>query len=287
MRRAEALDGLPRTAARALADFVAIIDRLAVDAATLPASQVIARAIITTGYGAMLEAEGTEEALGRLENLRELVSVAREVEESSGEPHLGAFLQHLALVADIDSYQEDADRVTLMTLHSAKGLEFPVVFVTGLEEGVCPHVRAMDEEGGLDEERRLCYVGFTRAKSRLFLTHARARTVFGSLTVAVPSRFLAEIPEELVRTETAPSAWDDSTAARRHAAATGVLVGPRASARATLPRFEVGARVRHQKFGDGKVLEVEGEGDGTIVTVQFAGAVKRLALTYAPLEAAD
>lgn len=290
MGRPEALNGLPRTAARALDEFAHVIALLTEEAARHPASQVIARAMVATGYQAMLEAEGTEEALGRLENLRELVTVAREVEESTGEPHLAAFLQHLALVADIDTYREDVDRVTLMTLHSAKGLEFPVVVVTGLEEGLCPHVRAMDEEGGLDEERRLCYVGFTRAKTRLILTHARTRAIFGSPALAVPSRFLEEIPSVLVTVSTAPNPWEEpagSSRGRDRVAGAGPDGRARTSATRPIQHFEVGARVRHLKFGEGQVLEVEGEGSGAIVTVRFAGAVKRLALSYAPLERSE
>ncbi len=282
MHRPEALGDLPRAAARALEEFAAVIARLADDAGRLPASQVIARAITTTGYQAMLEAEATDEAQERLENLRELVTVAREVEEAAGEPHVAAFLQHLALVADIDAYRDDVDRVTLMTLHSAKGLEFPAVIVTGLEEGLCPHVRALDEEGGLDEERRLCYVGFTRAKQRLILTHARSRSVFGSPHLGVPSRFLEEIPERLVTAVAARHPWEvvaPAGQARSRAGGDG--------AARPVQQFEVGARVRHLKFGEGRVLEVEGEGAAAIVTVQFAGAVKRLALSYAPLERAE
>jgi DNA helicase-2/ATP-dependent DNA helicase PcrA len=278
MRRPEALDRLPRAQARALEAFAQTIASLTEAAATLPASQVIARAIAATGYADMLAAEGTEEAQGRLDNLRELVTVAQEVEESTGEPDLAAFLQHLALIADVDTYRDDVDRVTLMTLHAAKGLEFPVVFVTGLEEGLCPHVRALDEEGGLDEERRLCYVGFTRAKARLFLTHARSRAVFGAPQLAVPSRFLEEIPGHLVSAQTAPDPWAVESP-RRPAAS---RIGARA-----IVDLAVGARVRHEKFGEGRVLEVEGEGAGTIVTVRFAGATRRLALSYAPLEPAD
>jgi DNA helicase-2/ATP-dependent DNA helicase PcrA len=275
MRQPAALEGLPRPAARAVEEFAATLAALAEATASLPASQVIARAMAVTGYQAMLEAEGTDEAAERLENLRELVTVAQEVEESTGEPHVAAFLQHLALVADVDTYRGDVDRVTLMTLHSAKGLEFPLVVVTGLEEGLCPHVRALDEDGGIDEERRLCYVGFTRAKAELILTHGRARSIFGSPSVAVPSRFLEEIPQALTTSIAARPAW------------AGDMVPRRAGPRRPVLTFAVGARVRHAKFGEGQVLEVEGEGDGAIVTVRFPDAVKRLALSYAPLEYAE
>jgi DNA helicase-2/ATP-dependent DNA helicase PcrA len=273
---------LPRSTVRALEEFAGVIAMLSEEAARQPASAVITRAIAATGYQAMLEAEGTEESLSRLENLRELVTVAQEIEETTGEPHLGAFLQHLALVADIDTYREDLDRVTLMTLHSAKGLEFPVVFVTGLEEGLCPHVRAIDEEGGIDEERRLCYVGFTRAKARLVLTHARTRAIFGSLNMAVASRFLDEVPQELTTTVAPSISWGGP-----RDSPTSASGGEHGRPRRPIHTFEVGARVRHLKFGEGQVLEVEGEGAAAIVTVRFPGAVKRLALSYAPLEPAE
>jgi len=278
IRRPEATAGLPRQAARALDDFVGTIDRLTALAAEMSASQVIAQALVLTGYQAMLEAEGTDEAYGRLENLRELIAVAQEVEEATGEPDVAAFLQHLALVADVDTFRDDADAVTLMTLHSAKGLEFSTVFVTGLEEGLSPHARAMDEEGGLDEERRLCYVGFTRAKARLALSHARMRSTFGSPSLAVPSRFLDEIPSDLIE------------AVPRRQLLGGAPVPSRSGAvrdGRPIQSYEVGARVRHTKFGEGQVLEVEGEGQAAIVTVRFDGAVKRLALSYAPLERAE
>ncbi len=283
MRRPEATDGLPRSTVRALEEFAVLIASLAEEAERLPASAVIARAIAASGYQAMLEAEGTEDAESRLENLRELVTVAQEIEETTGEPHVGAFLQHLALVADVDTYRDDLDRVTLMTLHSAKGLEFPVVFVTGLEEGLCPHVRAIDEEGGIDEERRLCYVGFTRAKTQLVLTHARTRSIFGSPNLAVPSRFLDEIPEALVTAVAPRSAWSGPADTERPRVGAQRPGGPMRP----IHTFVVGARVRHLKFGEGQVLEVEGDGAGAIVTVRFTGAVKRLALSYAPLEPAD
>ncbi|MDQ7840173.1 MAG: UvrD-helicase domain-containing protein [bacterium] len=286
MRRSELTEGLPRAAARTLEGFAGLIAGLSEAAANLPAGDVIARAIVETGYQAMLQAEGTEEAFSRLENLRELVTVAREIEEFAGEPGLGAFLQHLALVADVDTHRDDLDRVTLMTLHSAKGLEFPAVFVTGLEEGLCPHVRALEEEGGLDEERRLCYVGFTRAKHRLYLTHARMRATFGAPNLALPSRFLEEVPPEL----TAGAVRQVVEGPVQHGLGRAAVPGSgrgRLGARRPLPHFEVGMRVRHSKFGDGEVLDAEGEGEGAIVTVRFSGAVKRLALSYAPLERAE
>ncbi len=264
----EALEELPNAAARAIGEFVGLIERIRDRTGRVRASDVIEQTIVETGYQQMLEREGTEEAYSRLENLRELVTVAQEFETVTGEESLEAFLQHLALITDIDTWQEQADRLTLMTLHSAKGLEFPLVFLAGMEEGLFPHVRTIEEEGGLEEERRLCYVGMTRAKERLYVTYARQRMIFGAVHPSVPSRFVDEIPQALLRPATTPHApaglWPDQERE--------VVVPP------------VGARVRHARFGEGRVLEVEGEGVRAVVTVQFTMGVKRLALGYAPLE---
>jgi len=268
LSRPEGDDLLPRPAQRAAAEFVGLMERLRDRAQRLRATDMLELAIVETGYQAMLEAEGTDEAYSRLENLRELVTVAQEFEQTTGEESLEAFLQHLALVTDLDTWQTDVDRTTLMTLHSAKGLEFPVVFLAGLEEGLFPHARALEEDGGLEEERRLCYVGMTRAKQRLYLSHARNRTIFGATMPGVASRFLDEVPEELIsRRQPAPpptAAWPDEDR--------------------EVHTFTAGDRVRHVAFGEGTVLEVEGEGVRAVVTVRFSQGVKRLALGYAPLE---
>ncbi|MDR7499865.1 MAG: 3'-5' exonuclease, partial [Armatimonadota bacterium] len=264
----EGVETLPKAAQRAAAEFVALIDRLRDRAGRVRAADLVEQAIVETGYQAMLEQEGTEEAYSRLENLRELVTVAREFEEMTGETTLEAFLQHLSLVTDLDTWQQEADRITLMTLHSAKGLEFSVVFLAGLEEGLFPHARALEEEGGLEEERRLCYVGMTRAKQRLYLSYARQRMIFGTTLPGIPSRFLDEVPEDLlVRIRQAPSPAVEWPEEDRE-----------------VPTFVAGEKVRHAAFGEGRVLEVEGEGARAVVTVQFAHGIKRLALGYAPLE---
>ena len=267
MAQPEALEDLPKAAQRTAAELVDLIARLRDRASRVRTTDLIDAAIVETGYQAMLEAEGTDEAYSRLENLRELVTVAKEFEDVTGEEGLNAFLQHLALVTDLDTWQEQVDRVTLMTLHSAKGLEFAVVFLAGLEEGLFPHARALEEAEGLEEERRLCYVGMTRAKQHLYLSHARTRTIFGSTMPGVPSRFLEEVPAELVTKPTpAPPAvtWMEEER--------------------DIPSFAVGDHVRHASFGEGRVLGVEGEGVRAVVTVQFAQGVKQLALGYAPLE---
>ena len=261
--------GLGPQLRRAIAEFIGVIEDLARYAAAHTAREVLLRAIDDTGYRRMLEAEGTDEAYARIENLDELAAVAEEVEVTAGESTLEAFLQHLALVTDVDTWEDRADRVTLMTLHSAKGLEFPVVVLAGLEEGLFPHVRSIEEEAGIEEERRLCYVGMTRAQRRLVLTYTHQRAAFGTARPSLPSRFLAEIPEPLleraVTPRTAVNDWPDEGR--------------------PVPEVAVGDTVRHKTFGAGRVLEVDGEGPRAIITVRFDGAgTKRLALGYAPLE---
>ena len=269
MANPEGLEQLPRQAQRSAGEFVGLIERLRDRAGRVRAADLIEMAIAESGYQAMLDAEDTDDAYSRVENLRELVTVAQEFEQTTGEESLDAFLQHLALVTDLDTWSEEIDRVTLMTLHAAKGLEFPVVFLAGLEEGLFPHARSLDEEGGMEEERRLCYVGMTRAKVRLYLTYGRNRAIFGTTVPAVPSRFLDEVPAELIAHPTVPApppvAWEEEP-------------------ERDLPVLAIGDQVRHASFGEGRVLEVEGEGVRTVVTVQFERGVKRLALNYAPLE---
>jgi DNA helicase-2/ATP-dependent DNA helicase PcrA len=263
--------GVGPPARRAIAEFVGIVDALVACAAGRPAREVLARALDLSGYRRMLEAEQTDEAHARLENLNELAAVAQEVEETTGEGTLEAFLQHLALQTEADTLEDRPDRVTLMTLHSAKGLEFPVVVLAGLEEGLFPHVRAVEHEGSLEEERRLCYVGMTRAKARLFLTYAKQRTSYGMSRPSVPSRFLDEIPQEYLERAASPR----------------TQTGDWPEEDRPVPAVAVGDVVRHRTFGSGRVLEVDGEGPRAIVTVRFDGVgTKRLALGYAPLEVA-
>jgi len=256
---------------RGIEEFVGIVDALSAFASGHTAHEVLERALDLTGYRGILEAEGTDEAYARVENLDELAAVAQEVEAMTGEGTLEAFLQHLALQTDVDTWEDRADRVTLMTLHSAKGLEFPVVALAGLEEGLFPHARAIEQESDLEEERRLCYVGMTRARSRLLLTYARQRTTYGMSRPSLPSRFLAEIPPEfLVRAATSRTPTGD---------------WPEDDDR-PVPTVAVGDFVRHKTFGTGRVLEIDGDGPRAIITVRFNElGTKRLALGYAPLVA--
>ena len=267
----EGTPGITGAIRTGLTEFVDLVEDLAAFAADRSARDVLLRAIDRTGYRRMLEAEGTDEAYARLENLEELGAVAQEVEALNGDGSLEAFLGHLALQTEVDTFEERPDRVTLMTLHSAKGLEFPVVVLAGLEEGLFPHMRALEDDVDLAEERRLCYVGMTRARQRLLLTYARQRTTYGTSRPSLPSRFLTEIPAEAVERGATPR--------------TDTGDWPEEDQR-PVPEVGPGDTVRHKTFGVGRVLEVDGEGPRAIITVRFDGpaGTKRLALGYAPLQ---
>jgi DNA helicase II / ATP-dependent DNA helicase PcrA len=232
-----------------------------------------------SGYVRELQSEDTHDARARLENLSELVGVAREYQTSDEEPSLAGFLANIALVSDLDTLEEDASYVTLMTLHSAKGLEFSSVFLTGLEEGVFPHSRTLTEPAELEEERRLAYVGITRAIDRLFLTYASRRALFGNTYAYPKSRFLEEIPElEVLESDSVPlprpagGRWRE--VAIHESAGAGVHLG-----------LKDGDRVRHPKWGEGRIESIVGAGGDGLVTIDFPNVgQKMLMLKYAPLE---
>jgi DNA helicase-2/ATP-dependent DNA helicase PcrA len=282
--------GLGAAAIKALDRFMTTMAALRARAEqAVPVGDLLEALLHETGYLDALEAERTIEAQGRLENLAELVEVAREFDAKApeGEDTLDAFLQQIALVADADERRDDEGLVTLMTLHNAKGLEYPIVFLIGCEEGVFPHSRSIDE-GSLEEERRLCYVGITRAMRGLYLTHARRRAVFGAQSFGLPSRFLAEIPPDLVdRQGSSASAWGAATVAAGAArpSPTSWSSGPGGAATGTTTDFRLGEDVVHAAFGEGVVTGVE---PGGIVVVRFAsdGSERKLMAEYAPIEKA-
>src|SRR5205085_10184489 len=173
-----------------------------------PVSELVERTLERSGYIEALEAERTIEAQGRLENLQELVGVAREYQENAEEPSLSHFLQEISLYSDQDALREQESLVTLMTLHNAKGLEFRAVYLIGMEEGIFPHARSIEEQG-IEEERRLCYVGMTRAKELLMLTHAATRALWGARNYNMPSRFLDELPVDAERERLRPTSWSN------------------------------------------------------------------------------
>jgi len=262
-------------AGRALQDFAALVARLAGQRRDLAPPAFIDLALEQSGYREALRRERAPEAEARLENLEELVAAAEEFTRTDAEPTLEGFLDGVALVSDVDELKDAEGRVTLMTLHSAKGLEFPAVFMTGLEEGVFPHARSMGDPDEIEEERRLCYVGVTRAKERLTLSWALHRRIHG-YGVGEPSRFLREMPEDQLLPLNAGRVQERGEPAQ------------------AVPRYEpaeeswpikVGARVRHARFGEGLVVGVERDGADTVVTVGFASVGrKRLSLQYAQLE---
>lgn len=176
-------------------EFVDCIDNLVTSANDMTVSELTQKVLRDTGYIKALEAEDTKEAENRIDNLNEFLTVTDEFEEEA-DNSLGSFLENITLSSDVDNLEETEEQVTLMTLHSAKGLEFPVVFMAGMEEGIFPGSRSIDEPNGIEEERRLCYVGITRAREHLYMTCARSRTIFGSTSYNSISRFLKEIPEE-------------------------------------------------------------------------------------------
>ncbi|HZO90715.1 MAG TPA: DNA helicase PcrA [Chthonomonadaceae bacterium] len=290
----------PRIRAK-LADFASLISSLRAQRETLTVTELTQQVLARSGYLQALEEEQSIEAQTRLENVRELFSVTKQFESEAEKPTLSAFLEQVSLVADIDTLDSEADKVTLMTLHAAKGLEFPVVFLVGMEECIFPHLRAMESDRELEEERRLCYVGLTRAKEELYVTHANRRTLFGSIAYNSPSRFLKEIPEELFHTDKtrggrgpAVSSFDpdeDDSADRSRRRPTPKLwtsgpISPREEQqRAKAEGFRVGQKVRHAVFGVGVVLKVTGEGDNTTVEAVFPNVgPKKLLLSLAKLE---
>ncbi len=232
-----------------------------------------------SGYVRELQSDDSHDARNRLENLQELVGVAREYEAAEDDSSLAGFLANIALVSDLDALDDDASYVTLMTLHSAKGLEFPSVFLTGLEEGVFPHTRALTEVEELEEERRLAYVGITRAVDRLFLTYASRRALYGNTYAYPKSRFLEEIPAlELLESDSVPlprpagGRWREVSI--HESAGAGVHLG-----------LKDGDRVRHPKWGEGRIERIVGAGGDGLVTIDFPNVgQKMLMLKYAPLE---
>jgi DNA helicase-2/ATP-dependent DNA helicase PcrA len=255
---------------KAIDKFRTLMQSSMAGALELSVPELLERVLDQSGYLESLEAERTIEAQGRMENLMELVGVAREYHESAETPSLSEFLQQISLFSDQDAIEEERSLVTLMTLHNAKGLEFRAVFLIGMEEGVFPHSRSIEEQG-LEEERRLCYVGLTRAQERLVLTHAAARSLWGSRGYNLPSRFLDELPqEEIERDRLRPSSWTGYGA-------------PTVTVRRDVPSLSTGDSVRHSTLGEGVVTAIAADG---IVTVRFAddGVERRLMLEYAPLE---
>ncbi|MFC4057875.1 DNA helicase PcrA [Planomonospora corallina] len=284
LRRADEAPGMATRSIKAVKEFVALLDELAAKAESAPPSALAQEVLESTGYRAELENSEDPQDAGRLENLEELISVASEFEEADAEGGAGKlveFLEQVSLVADADQIPEAEGGqgvVTLMTLHTAKGLEFPVVFLTGLEDGVFPHMRSLGEPKELEEERRLAYVGITRAQQRLYLSRAAVRSSWGSPSFNPVSRFVAEIPQDLLewRTDPKKNAWTAATRREPSRAASAARKGGR-----KIPDLRPGDRVTHDQYGLGTVVSC----DGDKAKVDFgSGGEKTLVLAYAPLE---
>jgi DNA helicase II / ATP-dependent DNA helicase PcrA len=283
--------GVSGKALTGIADLQRLLGELRADRldGTGPAG-LLDRILERTGYLSALLTEHTVEAAGRIENIEELIGAAREAED------LDSFLEQVSLVADADEVDGDSSKVTLMTLHTAKGLEYPVVFIVGMEDGVFPHLRSLGEPDEMEEERRLAYVGITRARERLYLSNAWCRNLWGQTQYNPPSRFLSEIPEILVQAasggrranrlagrDAGPRARDEMVEAAMRRGKVGPVHGTGAESLG----LHVGETVVHAKWGEGVVLDVKGEGDRAEAKVRFPSVgEKHLALSLAPIKRA-
>jgi len=266
-RDPDAVPGLTGAQRHALRELGGLVERLReMDASGSPPDRVMERAIEDSGLREALLADGPAEAgLGRLDNLQELVGVAAEYSARADEPSLAGFLEEVALVSAVDEARDDSGRVTLMTVHNAKGLEYDVVLVTGMEEGLFPHSRSIDDPDGLEEERRLCYVALTRARERLVLSHAASRALRGNRMYAIPSRFIDEIPEEALGRDPEPSP------ARAGGGGATIAVAP----------YGVGDAVVHESFGEGVITGVQQK--GRLIQVRFDDKERVLMADMAPM----
>ena len=287
-------DEIPVTkrARTSLENFAAMIFDLLNDIEGKDVLSLIETVIKQTGYGDMLDKEAEHDPQGesRKENVGEFLSVAKDYMDSNPDGNLQDFLENVALVSDVDDFESSDSKVTLMTLHAAKGLEFPVVFLTGLDEGLFPHSRTLLDPAQVEEERRLAYVGITRAERQLYVTNAITRTMYGRISAYVPSRFLAEIPPQLMEDYHRKSAMPQSrTTAVPGKQRVSILTKPVASSlpkkHAVTDTFAKGDKVRHKIWGIGTVLDVIGEGPNMQMKIQFpTKGVRQVVVKYAPLE---
>ena len=274
--QAEDAEGLNKKALGGILEAARLFERIreAAEAGT-PVAEIVEMTWEITGYMDELRSDRTFESLSRQENLRELAGVGAEYDERAPEPSLTGFLEEIALITDTDRVEGEDTGVTFMTLHNAKGLEYPVVFIVGMEEGVFPHLRSLGDADQLEEERRLCYVGITRARERLYLLNAWSRSLWGGLNYNPASRFLSEIPGELI-SRADKAATKKGQASNR---APGASEDPES--------FKVGQTVEHKKWGRGTILEIARSGVGGLeATIHFpeVGGEKRLDLSLAPLK---
>lgn len=308
----EALDEIPGLIARTkkpLEAFAMMMFDLLAQMDAVPVSEFVEQILDATGYIRELEAEDKPENQARIENLREFVGVAKDFEATSDNPTLEEFLNHIALISDIDNADLADERVTLMTLHAAKGLEFPVVFMAGMEEGLFPHSRSLMDTEELEEERRACYVGITRAQKKLYMTHAKQRMIYGNITSFPPSRFLAEIPPTYLREVEAENLFSTRQEQRQKSYANPfgqaksgfdawqemerkkappAPAKPSGKTETIRPdmsvRWRPGDKAKHGKWGVGTVISVEGKGEETVLKIAFPDqGIKGLMQKYAPI----
>ncbi len=254
-------------AAKATNQFAQIIKSFQSQIDTLSASDILDQVLKKSGYLDELQAKGTEEADNRLGNIAELYNAVLQFQEDNEDTSLTGFLSNASLASDLDDLKEDQNKVSLMTLHSAKGLEFPVVFLVGLEQGICPHVRSLNDPLSIEEERRLCYVGITRAQEQLFLTYAKERFVWGSRESKIPSQFLQELPPELISSNIRSNARKQSPKSS---------LDPTKKQGNTELNYAVGDRVIHSNFGEGTVTHILGTGRKTNLAIKFEGVGQKI-----------
>ncbi|HLA47713.1 MAG TPA: DNA helicase PcrA [Nitrospinota bacterium] len=250
--------------------FYNILKKLEAFVTTESASEVIKKTLEISGYLEALKNEKTDEAEDRIENLKELISAAEEYEERTADKSIAGFLDQAALVSDADTISDTSGSVSLMTLHISKGLEFPAVFITGMEGRIFPHIKSIDSEKEMEEERRLCYVGITRAKERLFLTNAESRRIYGQEMSNPPSEFIEDIPRELINTVDSQQSTVSSQQNKK-----ADYAGLRTADSRLLTAYSVGSKVIHPQFGNGIILQKEGLGENLKLTIFFRNAGKK------------
>lgn len=281
IKQADQIDGISPRFKNAIQDFTKLLDEFAALKDKLPIDELAQEISERTGYLDELRKQRTVEAENRIENIKELINAISEFKERSESPTLEGFLEEVSLITDVDMWDKTKDAVTLMTLHAAKGLEFRVVFIAGLEEGLFPLSRSMENPADLEEERRLFYVGMTRAKERLWLSYAHHRRRFADM-MNLKSRFLDEIPEELLEAQdyssyrAEPLGEIDLTRIQSFSPESTTIYDS---------MLQVGTRVIHSHWGEGKIVHREGSGDNlTLIVIFRGGTKKKLLAKYADLE---
>lgn len=266
------VNNLAGRAAKSINSFVQLIQKWQTQLEVLPASQIVQGIMEDSGYIDDLKKQGTDEAQDRLQNVVELFNAVKQFEEENDEPSLGNFLENASLSSDLDNLEEGEKAVSLMTLHSAKGLEFPVVFLVGMEQGLLPHTRSLDDPEGLEEERRLCYVGITRAQERLYLSYARERRLWGERAPAISSQFLKELPKELLSSKIDLGIRRDRT----NLTAKPQTEKPNRTPTTTVQGWKKGDRVVHKTFGVGEISHVFGSGNKLCIAVKFPSVGQKI-----------